>query len=272
MKRWRNIILIMLLLTGVLIGRNHVDSATPKQLPEKTPRGIPILMYHKVNPNPWSGGLGLKVTPQMFEWQMAYLKRNGYHTVSLGDVLDHFEKGKELPPKPLVITFDDGYKDNYQYAYPILRKYSFTATVFVVAGTIGKINEFDVRAKLQPKNPMMNWSEIRELAAGGITIGSHTLSHPHLSQLDLAVAKKEMLKSKEILEQGLRKKVQYFCYPYGDLNASLAKIVKDCGYRAATTTAQGLVMASSNSFQLKRIRIMGHYDSQRFIEELHKYD
>lgn len=272
MNRWRNMIFIMVFLILGVLGGIYLLGAVTQQVDAETPKGIPILMYHKVNPNPLYGGLGLRVPPQKFDWQMAYLKKNGYHTVNLGDVLDHYEKGKRLPLKPIVITFDDGYRDNFEYAYPILQKYNYTATVFVVAGTIGKTNEFDVKGKLQPENPMMNWYEIRKLAAGGITIGSHTWHHPHLSQLTPAVAREEIVKSKEILEQGLGKKVQYFCYPYGDLNPTVTKIVEDCGFRGATTTKQGLATASSNPLLLERIRITGHYDQKRFIEELHKYD
>lgn len=234
-------------------------------------KGIPILMYHKVNPDPRTGGLGLRVPPDKFEWQMRYLKRNGYQTVSLTDVMDHFEQGKHLLDKPIVITFDDGYKDNHDFAYPIMKKYGFTGTVFVVAKAIGNTNFFDVEKKLQPENKIMNWNEIREIAAGGFVIGSHTVDHPHLAEISPEVARHQIEESKRALEHGLRKPVEVFAYPYGSYNDTVAEIVKQAGYRAAVTTELGLAKPDSNPFKIHRVRVTGHYSNERFIEELHKY-
>ena len=234
-------------------------------------KGIPILMYHKVNPDPRTGGLGLRVPPDKFEWQMKYLKRNGYQTVSLTDVMDHFEQGKHLPDKPIVITFDDGYKDNHDFAYPIMKKYGFTGTVFVVAKAIGNTNFFDVEKKLQPENKIMNWNEIREIAAGGFVIGSHTVDHPHLAEISPEVARHQIEESKRALEHGLKKPVEVFAYPYGSYNDTVAEIVKQAGYRAAVTTELGLAKVDSHPYKLKRVRVTGHYSNEKFIEELHKY-
>ena len=250
---------------------NYRLYAVPTEAGFKPMKGIPVLMYHKVNPDPRTGGLGLRVSPEDFDWQMQYLKINGYHAVGLGDVLDYFQQGKALPEKPIVITFDDGYKDNYQYAYPILKKYSYTATVFVVANIIGKTNEFDLKKHMQPENKMMDWSEVQSLATGGITIGSHTLTHPHLAQISAAEAMQEIVESKKVLEKGLGKEVRFFCYPYGDYNDAVANMVKEAGYRAAVTTQLGLNNPDTSPYLLNRIRIMGLYNHQKFIEELHKY-
>lgn len=247
--------------------KNHIpsDAKLPKQ------QGIPILMYHKVNPDPRTGGLGLRVPPDKFEWQMKYLKRNGYQTVSLTDVMDHFEHGKHLPDKPIVITFDDGYKDNHDYAYPIMKKYGFTGTVFVVTKAIGNTNFFDVEKKLQPKNKMMDWNEIRAIEAGGFVIGAHTVDHPRLADIPPEVARHQIEESKRVLENGLKKPVEVFAYPYGSYNDTVAEITKQAGFRAAVTTELGLAKIDSDPYKLKRIRITGRYSNEKFIEELHKY-
>lgn len=240
--------------------------------PNKSENGIPILMYHKVSPHPKSGGLGLRVTPPDFEWEMQYLKKNGYHTVNLGNVVDHYQKGMKLPAKPIVITFDDGYQDNYLYALPILKKYGFTATVFIVTNTIGGFNKYDHIKHIEPKNKMMNWTQIRNMNREGITIGAHTADHVFLTRIPLSEAKRQIAESKKTLENGLGKKVEYFCYPHGDVNTAVANLVKQSGYKAATATSPGLVTSRMNPYMLNRIRITGHFNHHRFIIELTKYN
>lgn len=234
---------------------------------EESP-AVPILMYHKVNPDPETGNLGLRVPPSQFDRQMRYLFEQGYQAISLQEVKDFVVEGKPLPPRAVAITFDDGYRDNYTYALPILEKYGFTATVFVVVNTIGKINQFDLG--VQPVNQMMSWGEIREMAARGITIGAHTMDHPHLTDLAPEKALNQIMESKVALEKGLGLPVKYFCYPYGSHNADIKKMVEDCGYEAATTTRQGLNHISDDVFALKRIYVTGHMSLQRFAREVNR--
>ncbi|WP_003540435.1 polysaccharide deacetylase family protein [Desulfotomaculum nigrificans] len=262
---------ILLTLAGTGLRQQYQYWSIPSDARYPKLQGIPILMYHKVNPDPRTGGLGLRVPPDKFEWQMKYLKKNGYHTVSLVDVMDHFQKGKPLPDKPIVITFDDGYKDNHDFAYPIMKKYGFTGTVFVVSQAIGGTNFFDVQKKLQPENKMMNWDEIKELDAAGFTIGAHTVNHPKLAEVSPEEARWQIEESKRVLEQGLKKPVNVFAYPYGSHNDQVAELVKEAGFRAAVTTELGLAKDSQNPFKLPRVRVTGHYSNEKFIEELHKY-
>lgn len=247
------------------------ESLAVYNLPEDTSQGIPILMYHKVNPDPSVGGYGLRVTPRVFERQMRYLKANGYNTISLTDVAGYYQSRKPLPRRPVVITFDDGYLDNYTYAYPILKKYNMTATIFVVANTIGGINDFDYKAGRQPPNRMAGWKEIKEMDQGGLTIGSHTLNHPHLAEIDLGEARREIAESKNKLEQGLGRPVTTFCYPYGSYNQSVAQLVRESGYVASVTTEQGLGRKDDGIYTLKRIRVRGDYSQQKFLYELTRY-
>lgn len=262
---------IILVLVGTGFWYQYEYRAIPSDAKYPQLQGIPILMYHKVNPDPRTGGLGLRVPPDKFEWQMKYLQKNGYETVSLTDVMDHFEKGKHLPDKPIVITFDDGYKDNYDFAYPIMKKYGFTGTVFVVTKATGNTNFFDVEKKLQPENIMMDWNQIRELDRAGFTIGSHTVDSPHLADVAPEVARYEIEESKRALEQGLKKPVEVLAYPYGNYNDLVAELVKKAGYRAAVTTELGLAKNYSNPYKISRVRVTGHYNNEKFIEELHKY-
>lgn len=231
---------------------------------------VPILMYHKVNPDGRSGGLGLRVPPDRFAEQMEYLHDNEYRTISLFDLVSFLKEGGELPPRPVVITFDDGYLDNYLYAFPVLKKYGFTATIFVVASYVGKTNLFDVKAGLQPENPLAGWEQLKEMAAYGITIGSHTLDHPRLTRLSPEKAFREIKESREKIEKELGRPVLFFSYPYGSYNEEIVRMVEKSGYLAAVTTAQGTATPGSNPYTLKRIRVLGTYDLRKFASELNK--
>lgn len=218
---------------------------------------VPILMYHKINPY-FSGGL-YRITPDEFDWQMQYLHDNGYHTVSIGAVLDHFQKGQKLPEKPVIITLDDGYRDNYLYAYPILQKYGFTATIFVITNTVAPANV---------DNMMLTWDQIREMADNGMTIGCHTLDHKHLTRVGLAEAQRQITDSKNDLEQELGRKIEFFSYPYGEHNQDVERLVQESGFRAATTVNPELVTNIDNPFALNRIGIYSNLDHQGFIDKV----
>lgn len=261
-------VIVSVIILGSILMWDHYR---PLLAEKPSSKGVPILTYHKVNPDAKTGGFGLRVLPVDFEWEMRYLKNQGYHSVSLGDVADHFQSARQLPDKPFVITFDDGYQDNYRYAWPILQKYGFTATVFVVPHVVGGINEFDYFAHLQPKNKMMSWKEIKEMNAAGITIGAHTLDHVHLTKVSPAEAQRQILESKKLLEKELGKEVRYFCYPYGDFNRNVVEMVKESGYQAAISSEQGLVQSNMDPYLLKRLRINGHLSHRKFVKKLHKY-
>lgn len=252
------------LLLGMLFWRFYADFVPAARAGDF--KGIPVLMYHKVNPNPETGNLGLRVNPDDFEWQMRYLFEQGYQSISLRELRDYVEEGKPIPPKSMVITFDDGYKDNYIYALPIMEKYGFTATIFVVVNTIGKVNKFDLGN--QPVNQMMDWDEIKDTVSRGFTIGSHTMDHQRLWELSQEKALYQIRESKEVLEKGLGLPVKYFCYPYGSYSKIARKMVIQCGYEAATTTNSGLVNLSDDIYTLKRVYVSGQMSHEKFTKKI----
>lgn len=266
--------ILCLILASVVWGRaknirlDFFSSPSPVTAGEEVT--VPILMYHKVNPDSSTGGLGLRVPPDKFSEQMEYLDKNGYHPVSLADFVAYVKEGRPLPPRPVVITFDDGYLDNYTYAFPVLKKYGFPATIFVVANCVGKTNEFDTKAGLQPENRLAGWDELQEMAEYGITIGSHTLDHPRLTKLSAAEAYRQIKESREVIARNLNRPVLFFSYPYGSCNPELARMVAESGYLAAVTTEQGLATRDSDLFLLKRVRVLGTYSLKKFIAELNR--
>lgn len=236
-----------------------------------TPQALIILMYHKVTPDPRSGGLGLRVSPEKFAAQMRYLREHGYTVVSLDDAAAFLKGVKSLPPKPVVITFDDGYRDNYLYALPILAEYGYPATIYLVAHAVGRYNFFDADRGVQPRNEMLTWEEIREMRAKGITFGAHTLDHPHLTRISPEEARRQIAGAKKFLEEKLGCPVEHFSYPYGGFNSRVAAIVAAAGYKTAVTSRQGVNYPGANPFTLKRIRVTGKYSLQRFAHELDRY-
>lgn len=240
----------------------------PKAILTREVKGIPILMYHNISPDPSTGSIGHRMEPETFERQMGYLKEHGYHTVDLGAVLDFYQKGIALPEKPIVITLDDGYEGTYHYAFPALQRYGFTATVFVVSNVVGGLNDYDIKAGLKPPTRMLNWEQIKEMDAAGITIGCHTLDHAHLRKVSPSEARRQIVGCKKALEETLGKEVQFFCYPYGEYNTYVLQVLRECGFRAAVTVNPLLVTGIKDPFQLNRISIPGYMEDEEFASRI----
>ena len=210
---------------------------------------IPILMYHRLGNVPRRGNKfrNQYVRPKMFARQMKYLFKHGYQTVSVRDLINYAEQQIPAEDKKICITFDDGYESFYRYAFPILRKYNFTAVVFLVADCIGKTCLWD-----DDPVPMLKTNQIKELSDAGIDFGAHSFSHRSLIELDAEELEKEVKESKEVLEELLGKKVESFCYPYGAFNQSVKKMVQR-HYKVAFSTKRGT--GDIQGFALPRIDV-----------------
>jgi peptidoglycan/xylan/chitin deacetylase (PgdA/CDA1 family) len=190
---------------------------------------FPILGYHRVVDEMPADPHMICTSRDRFRDHLAWFARLRYRTLSLPDVATYLAQGKPLPPRSFIITFDDGYEDNYTVALPLLQAYGFTATVFVVSGGVGKTSAWD-----ETPAPLMTWEQIREMHRAGITIGSHSVSHPHLPQLSIEAARREIRESRDELEQALGAAVRTFCYPYGDWLPTMCEAVQLAGYDLAT--------------------------------------
>jgi peptidoglycan/xylan/chitin deacetylase (PgdA/CDA1 family) len=183
-----------------------------------------VLMYHSVSPyeeDPYQ----VTMTPQRFEQQMRWLRRRGLRGVSMGELLGAVAEDRA---RGLVgLTFDDGYQDLLTYALPILRRYRFTATAFVLAGRLGGHNAW---SQPGPCKPLLTADQVREVAQAGIEIGSHGLAHVSLPAVDDAQLNAETVRSRAILEELLGQEVLGFCYPYGHLDARVVEAVRTVHY------------------------------------------
>ena len=218
---------------------------------------IPILMYHQVDAEPPKGSpmRGLVVAPKTFARQMAALNALGYQGKSMGDLLPYLKGEKN--GKVFGITFDDGYENNLRCALPVLKRYGFTSTCYIVANQVGKTNDWDKeRGVIQV--PLMTTAELQTWVDAGQEVGSHTLNHVNLASLSEPEQSIEISQSKTQLEALVAQKngVQHFCYPYGGLNKSAVQSVKAAGYLTATTTVRGRAVAGqSDDLLLPRVLV-----------------
>ncbi len=199
---------------------------------------VPVLMYHQVDYGP--PGSGVHVTPENFERQMEFLKVHGYHVVPLEQVFLSMKEGRPLPLKSVAITFDDGFLDNIKYAFPVLKKMNFPATVFMITRNINT-------------EQWLSEEDLRILHEGGISIGSHTVSHAFLPDVGQDVAAAEISESKKRLEAILGAPVELFSYPAGGVTWHARSLVEKEGYLGAVTTNYG--KRNNDPYLVRRIKV-----------------
>jgi peptidoglycan/xylan/chitin deacetylase (PgdA/CDA1 family) len=221
-------------------------------------RTLRVLMYHKVNdlwPNPTT------VPTAVFDEQMGLLRQLGYAPVSLDAVLDHFLRGAPLPPGAVLLTFDDGYRDNLENALPILKSHGYPAVLFVPIGFLDGERTLPHEESLRLlgiRNATVDWDELAELEAGGIRIESHGIGHRPLSELEPAEATREIALSKLRLEDRLGREVQAFAFVKGslaDYRPEHASLVQQAGYRLAFTSVSGANGPHTDPFRLRRYNV-----------------
>lgn len=232
MRRIHDIILGCLLVAGLLV--------TGFALSRRAFYVAPVLMYHHVavtaDPEPNT------VSPERFAWHMAYLKKHRFRVVPLGHLVEMIRNHQKVPVNTVVLTFDDGYEDNYTHAYPILREHRFPATIFVSSELINT-------------KGYLSSQQMKEMIENGIEIGSHTRRHSYLPKLDPQQQKDEIVGSKRRLEEVLGVEVAYFAYPSGGFSDKIKQMVKAAGYKGACTTNRGRERFNRDAYELNRVRL-----------------
>jgi len=218
---------------------------------------IPILMYHQINMPPPKGSSmrGLVVAPRTFFWHMACLWLLGYRGLSMGG-LEPYLRG-ERQGRVFGITFDDGYANNLHRALPVLQRFGFSSTCYVVAGLVGQRNSWDAPHGIA-QVPLMDAVQLQQWVDAGQEVGSHTMTHARLPDLAPDQMQREIAQSKQALEALVQQHggVRHFCYPYGLCDASSVQLVHTTGYTTATTTARGRVHLNAQAHLLELPRVL----------------
>jgi peptidoglycan/xylan/chitin deacetylase (PgdA/CDA1 family) len=183
---------------------------------------------------------------------MDYLSDSHYQTIGLGDLADYWFSGKPLPVKPIILTFDDGYDDNYTYAYAILRRHEFMGTFFVLTDAVGNAG-------------YLTWEQIVVMDRHGMDIESHGRTHDDLAASSKEWATWQIAGSRNILEAKLGHQIRFYCYPSGRYTAETIAILKANGYVSAVSTAYGATHDKASLFNLTRVRVSGSDSLQEFI-------
>ena len=225
-----------------------VDSELLATTTDFAPSGattLPILVYHVIRPSYVSDSAQVKdiaLTPQTFDAELSHLQSAGYHVVSFHDLENYFASSTPFPTKPIILTFDDGWRDQFTYAFPILEKYHDTATFFVFTNAIGN-------------KDFLTWADLQTLVAAGMTIGDHSRSHPYLTEItDPRKLWDEIAGSKALLEQNLQIPVTEFAYPFGMYNAQILSLVQKAGFKSARGDRfSGEEQSPSNLFTLSAL-------------------
>ena len=216
---------------------------------------VPVVMYHRViNKSENEGIHGTYIYENIFREHMKYLKENNFSVITFEDLnnigwRNRFDKNK----KYIIITFDDGYVDNYELAFPILKEFNFKATIFLMGEST--YNEWDVKADGEKSFPLMSVEMIKEMQDYGIEFGAHTFNHPKLNKLSNDEIKHQIVDVKKPLEEKIGREIITFAYPYGILNDYAKKMVEEAGYTFGVATDSGSVCLSDDLYQIRRIAI-----------------
>lgn len=221
---------VLVLAVGV-VGFFYVSSANYRLM------GVPVLNYHQVN-NKFN--TALTMTTADFEEQMEYLEENGYHSISQAEFTAYINGEDDLPDKPVLITFDDGYIDNYDCAYPIMKNHGMRGTIFVIMNFLDQPN-------------YLTTAQIQTMSKDGMEFGSHTISHKPLTSMDQPTVHKELTQSKALLEKKLGKPVTFLAYPEGKYNDMVKLETKACGYDAGFTVNTGRDFPWDDRYDLDRV-------------------
>ena len=248
-------------------GRTLVRRAVSRLLsrPSAPPGTLRILMYHRVAET--NDRDILTVTPFSFAQQMAWLSDEGWTVLPLASALACLESGS-LPPRAVALTFDDGYRDNYDEAYPVLLRFGYSATVFPVTGFVLGESEHRRYRGANPPVPYLTVAQIREMKGQGIDFGGHTHTHPLLSTLSIEAATDEILRAKKLLEEWTGEKSTLFAYPNGVYSRDHFRILDGLGYEAAFSVHPGANRAGTLRWILRRTEVSGRDSLGDFIQKM----
>jgi peptidoglycan/xylan/chitin deacetylase (PgdA/CDA1 family) len=245
--------------------RRHRNGSTPEvESPVSTDR-LPILMYHRIADAGPEELRRYRLEPAEFERQLDHLRREGYRGVTLEEWRVACERRRPLAGRAVLLTFDDGYSDFASSAWPLLRRYGFPATVFLVAGEMGGSSSWD---RELGETSLMSWREARRLRSRGVEFGSHTVTHPMLASLSNAEVVREAVRSRTLIAEHLGSPPAAIAYPYGDCDGAIAHLMGACGYTFGLTCDDGHAELEQSLLLMPRIEVRGDQRFEDFVAKL----
>lgn len=215
-----------------------------------------ILMYHMISEPKTAAEIKYACPPKQFEQHLQMLLSSGFKPISINAIEDYYLHQTPLPDKAFLISFDDGFEDNYSNAFSILQRYKIPAVIYLATGSIGKTNQWMSKLTFSERK-MLTWAQIKDMASQGIDFGSHTVSHPKLSELNDNSVSKELVESKQLIEDQLSMECSHFAYPYGLLTEKTRYLVQQTGFKTACSTRSGFNNAERDPLVLHRIEVYG---------------
>ncbi len=228
---------------------------------------VPILMYHQIAEDGPTELSRYRTSPSALQDQLRLLRRHGFHAITSSDLEAHLRSHQPLPGRPVMITFDDGYQDFYDLAWPILQRNDFTAEVFIVTEKVGATADWD--SESGSSAPLMDWPAIKELYSQGVRFGSHLASHMAASTLRLDALLRETAGSRALLERQLGCEVTSIAAPYGIIDDSLMRCMELSGYKTAFTTEDRIATLEwEHPLFFPRVEVVGGYDLATFAKRV----
>ena len=231
---------------------------------------IPILLYHSISQYASRKFKPFAVSPALFAEHMAYLHWQAYTPITVTQLAQTLVQDQSLlPERPAVITFDDGFADFFTDALPVLKRFNFTATLYVTTGFINDTSRW-LQHEGEALRPMLTWQQLAEISTQGIECGTHSHSHPQLDTLPIAEATYEIVQSKKLLEEQLGLDVTSFAYPFGYYTPAIQKQVQAAGFTSACAVKFAMSSPSSDLFALARLMIGADTNIEDFAALLNR--
>ena len=223
------------------VGGRHLLPPSPRDGEEAGSTIVPILIFHSTRPYIESDTPAVRryvATPDTLEQELAWLRDGGYVSITLDDLVSHIMKNTPLPPRPVILSFDDDWESQFTYAFPLLEKYGYTATFYIWTAVVGREHH-------------MTWDQIRTLSEAGMEIGCHTITHPYLTRVkNDEPLRREILGARKLIEERVGVPVTTFAYPFGQYNERVAAMVRDAGFTSARSTWPGVLHSREGLFSL----------------------
>jgi peptidoglycan/xylan/chitin deacetylase (PgdA/CDA1 family) len=222
-------------------------------------------MYHGISQFANRRYRNLGLSPISFAAQVDYLHRNAYTPLNVTQLISTLTNKSPLPERPVVLTFDDGFADFYYNALPILSRYKFTATLYIATSFVERTSLW---LRWEKERPMLTWNQIAEISNSSIECGAHTHNHLKLDTLPLTIVRKEILLSKDLLEQHLGQQVTSFAYPYGYYISAIRRLVKEAGFTSACAVKSAMCSDTADHFALERLEVTANMNMDTFHDLL----